>query len=240
MSAAGSSPRRRAQRRHAARPRRPAPARPRLARSGRCPMLTSATRSPCTATPTIAQSMARLVNFWNDQPAAWRLGEADLGQQFTGLQRGLEQAAEELPGPDVAVAGPAAGDQRRVQRQDHRGQVGGGVGVGQRTADRAAVADLRVADLPGGVGEQRQFAGQQAGPGQVVMGGERPDRDVAALVADVGQLAAAGRCPPGPRARPAAASSAGAANARRPGTSRHRRAGPPGPGPLRPTRPACR
>jgi hypothetical protein len=41
-----------------------------LARSGCGPMFTSATWPPCTATPTMAQSMARLVNFWNDQPAA--------------------------------------------------------------------------------------------------------------------------------------------------------------------------
>jgi len=35
------------------------------------PMLTSATLPPCTATPTIAQSMARLVNFWaNATPGA--------------------------------------------------------------------------------------------------------------------------------------------------------------------------
>ncbi len=38
------------------------------ARTGTEPMFTRATRPPCTATPTIAQSMARLVNFWNDQP----------------------------------------------------------------------------------------------------------------------------------------------------------------------------
>jgi hypothetical protein len=31
-------------------------------------------RVPCTATPTIAQSIARLVNFWNDQPRAAGLG----------------------------------------------------------------------------------------------------------------------------------------------------------------------
>src|ERR1700722_3673140 len=37
------------------------------ARSGVRPMLTSATDGPWTATPTIAQSILRLVNFWNDQ-----------------------------------------------------------------------------------------------------------------------------------------------------------------------------
>jgi len=37
-------------------------------------MLTSATFDPWTATPTMAQSMARLVNFWNDHPAVPGLG----------------------------------------------------------------------------------------------------------------------------------------------------------------------
>src|ERR1700722_4729431 len=37
------------------------------ARSGVRPMLISATDDPWTATPTIAQSILRLVNFWNDQ-----------------------------------------------------------------------------------------------------------------------------------------------------------------------------
>src|ERR1035441_6110127 len=45
-----------------------------MARIGVDAMLTRPTESPCTATPTMAQSMARLVNFWNDQPAAAGLG----------------------------------------------------------------------------------------------------------------------------------------------------------------------
>src|SRR3984885_14179644 len=40
------------------------------ARSGVRPMLIKATDDPCTATPTIAQSIFRLVNFWNDQAVA--------------------------------------------------------------------------------------------------------------------------------------------------------------------------
>jgi hypothetical protein len=44
------------------------------ARSGVPPMLTRATLRPWTATPTMAQSMARWVNFWNDQPRAAGFG----------------------------------------------------------------------------------------------------------------------------------------------------------------------
>ena len=34
----------------------------------------------------------------------------------------------------------------RAERQHHRGQVGGRIAVGERAADRPAVAHLRVAD----------------------------------------------------------------------------------------------
>ena len=106
----------------------------------------------------MAQSMARLVNFWNDQPAAAGLRDADLGQQLAGFQRALEQAPEEVRGRDLPDPGRSAGDEHRVQRQHDRGQVGGRVRVGQRPADRAAVPDLRIADLAGRVGEQRQLS----------------------------------------------------------------------------------
>src|SRR6202023_880081 len=46
-----------------------------VARSGVEPMLINATDLPWTATPTIAKSIARLLNFWNDQAA----GLAGLG-----------------------------------------------------------------------------------------------------------------------------------------------------------------
>jgi hypothetical protein len=74
-----------------------------------------------------------------------RLGDADFGQQLAGRQGGPEQAAEELAGPDLAPSRRAERDQRRFEREDDRGQVTGRIAVRQRAADRAAVADLRVA-----------------------------------------------------------------------------------------------
>ncbi|MGD0936377.1 MAG: hypothetical protein ABR922_17625 [Streptosporangiaceae bacterium] len=47
----------------------------------------------------MAQSIPRLVNFWNAQPGGLR--HPDLGQQFARLQRGLEQALEERPDRDL-------------------------------------------------------------------------------------------------------------------------------------------
>ena len=44
---------------------------------------------------------------------------------------------------------------RAAEGKQGRGVVARGVGVSQRTADGAAMADLGVADLAGGVGQQR-------------------------------------------------------------------------------------
>src|SRR5262249_35492319 len=69
-----------------------------------------------------------------------------------------------------------------------RRQVGGRIGVRQRPPDRAAVTDLWVADLPGGVGQQRQFASEQIGTCYSVMGGQRADRDVTVILAHIAEL----------------------------------------------------
>ena len=73
-------------------------------------MLTSAdpgSARATAATPTMAQSWARRLNFWNDQPAPAVFGHPDLGQDLVGLEGGLEEAAEELRGRDrPAPAGP--------------------------------------------------------------------------------------------------------------------------------------
>jgi hypothetical protein len=120
-----------------------------------------------------------------------RLRYPDLGEQLAGLQRGLEEVPEELPDRYLTGAIGAARDHRRVQRQQNRGQVRGGVGVRDRAADRAAVPDLRVADLAGRVGEQRHRRCEQLGVLDVVMPGQRAYGDVGSLVGDVGQVAQA-------------------------------------------------
>ena len=208
------------------------------ARSGAGPMFTRPTERPCTATPTMAQSMPRLVNFWNPQPGAAGLGTRISVSSSSGPQRRLEQALEEVGRRDLALAGRPARDQGRVQREDHRRQVGRGVAVRERAADRAAVPDLRIADLAGGVGQQRQFAGQQRRRSPRRGGGSarRSRRSRPGPRCRTGRAPGRGRR--APRGWPGAASSAAAASARRPGTSRPRRARPPVPGPPRPIRPA--
>jgi hypothetical protein len=116
------------------------------------------------------------------------LGHQDLGKQFVRLERGLEQAQEELPDTDLARAAGTARDDRRVQREQDGGQVGGGVGVRDRAADRATVPDLGVADLAGRVREQRHLTAEQPGVLDIVVPGQRADRDMRSLVGDVGKL----------------------------------------------------
>jgi hypothetical protein len=59
--------------------------------------------------------------------------------------------------------------------------------VRDRAADGAAVAHLRVADLPGRLCQQRHLAREQPGCLQFAVPGQRADRDVIAAVLDVGQ-----------------------------------------------------
>src|SRR5215472_9843505 len=86
-----------------------------------------------------------------------RLGEPDLRQQLSGLQRSLEQVAEEIRGSDLATPGRTAGHKRCPEPEDDGRQVRRRVGVRQRTPDGAPVPRLRITDLASGVGQQRQL-----------------------------------------------------------------------------------
>ena len=140
-------------------------------------------------TPTVAKSWARRLNFSNAKPLAPRLGHPDLGEQLVGRERGLEEAPEEVRGRDLARAARALHDERRVEREQRGGKVGGGVAVRDRTADRAAVAHLVVADLRGDRAQHAALAREQVVGLDVAVPGERADRDVVAGVADVGEVA---------------------------------------------------
>ena len=142
-----------------------------LARSGTWPMFVNPTRalpivplpdSTTAATPTVAQSSERCRNLTYDQPAAPVFGTRTSTISSFGVERRLEEAAEALARAEHALAAGTARDDLRVEREDDRGQVRGGVAVGERAADRAAVPDLWVADEPGRVREQRDSAPARA------------------------------------------------------------------------------
>ena len=72
------------------------------------------------------------------------------------------------PGPDDAELG--------VEREHDRGQLGGRVGVGEAAADRAAVADRRVADEPARLGHQRRARADRRGALDRRLPRQRADR----------------------------------------------------------------
>src|SRR5258706_8137432 len=78
-----------------------------------------------------------------------RRGEAHLGDDLFRGERGFKQTSEEFVGTDFALGGESGGGGAKAGG----GIFGIGVVVGDRTADRAAVAHRRIADH---VGERRQ------------------------------------------------------------------------------------
>ena len=144
------------------RARRPAP-RPRRRRSsGVEPMLTRPTPvravARTAATPTMAQSWARRLNFWNDQPAPGTLGTRISVSSSSGSRADSRKPVKKSRRRDRPArrAAPRATSDA-AERQHDRGQVRRRVGVGDRAADGAAVAHLRVADLAGRVGQERHL-----------------------------------------------------------------------------------
>ena len=116
-----------------------------------------------------------------------RRREADPGEQLVGLKRGGPDAGEELRRRDLPLAAGREGLDGRVQGQGHRRVLGRRVRVGQRSADRAPVADLEVADQRRGAGQQGQAPGDQRRAADLRLGGARPDPDGVATLLDAAQ-----------------------------------------------------
>ena len=88
---------------------------------------------------------------------------ADGGEHLVRRQRGLEQALEEILCLDGALALRAGRLDFAVERQQAGRQFGGRVGKGDGAAERAAVADRRVADMRHGARDQRRVLGDDVG-----------------------------------------------------------------------------
>ena len=67
-------------------------------------------------------------------------------------------------------------------------ELGGRIGVGERAADRAAMPHLRITDVAGSVGEERDVLGEHRRLLDIHVSGESTDGDVVATVSDVGQI----------------------------------------------------
>ena len=109
----------------------------------------------------------------------------DLGQDLIGLERAGECAHEEIAGLDHPAAVRTHHVELCIQSEQTGGVVAAGVGVGGRAPHGAPVADLRVTDLAGGAGQERELLLDQVGELDVVMRGQRPEGDVPVGPADV-------------------------------------------------------
>ena len=124
------------------------------------------------------------------EPAATRPHrEVDRGEDLVvGSIVVVQVPDEELGGRDAARDRRAGDLELGVERERDRGQLGGGVGVGDRAADGAAVADLEVADHAASPGEQRHRLDRRFVVLGLGLAGHRPDREGPVRALDAAQL----------------------------------------------------
>ena len=85
--------------------------------------------------------------------------DLDLHEQLVRFERGGEETAEEV-GRAAGARGPRASQmENRVEGEHARGQLGGGIGVGQAPADGSARPRLEVPDERRRLGQQRSGGG---------------------------------------------------------------------------------
>jgi hypothetical protein len=107
--------------------------------------------------------------------AGWRGKELDGHQQLVRLERGGQDAGEELGRRDGASAPPASSDEPGIERQHHRRQLGRRIGMRQAPTDRPAVPDLRVGNPRQRLGEQRRAGSHGTAPLDCTLARHRPD-----------------------------------------------------------------
>ena len=161
------------------------------ARTGVEPMFTSATPGvspPTAATPTIAQSCARRLNFSNAQPAPLVLGTRTSVMISSGASA-VSRKPWKKSSAAITRSPPLPRTTMLPRRAStHRGQVGRRVAVRERAAEGAAVTDLRIADLAAAARQDRHVLAHQRVVLDVVVAGEAADRDRVAGVAHVGEV----------------------------------------------------
>src|SRR5699024_332994 len=103
------------------------------------------------------------------------LGDPDVDQDLAVADRGGEQVFEEVTGRDLPPPVGAGDRHHGVEGQGGGEQVPGGVGVGERAAEGAAVSDLRVGHGGGGLGQQSRMLAHQRVVHHVVVRGHGAD-----------------------------------------------------------------
>ena len=162
-----------------------------VARNGIDPMLTSATPVVplrTAATPDDGPVLGPPVELLERPPRTGHLGNPDLDEQLVGGEGGLEERLEEVDGGDLAPAARTLGHQRAPQGQDRRGEIRGGIAMGQGAAQRAPMTHLRVAHLVGGVGKERDLLLQQRRRLELMVTGQRTDGDLSVPLLYIGAV----------------------------------------------------
>ena len=90
------------------------------------------------------------------------------------------EAGEELRRRNAPLARGAARDDGGIEGHAAGRQLGGGIGVGQRAADGAAVADGGMGDQRHRLGQQRHVPAHQLAGAELGVGGQRADPDAVA------------------------------------------------------------
>ena len=121
-------------------------------------------------------------------PGAVHLRHADLGEQLVGRQGRRQEPLVEVGGGDFPRTSRSLRYVGRAERQGGRREVAGRVGVGDRPADRAAVAHLRITDVARRMSEQGNVLGEHFRDLDVAVPREGADGDVIAILADVREV----------------------------------------------------
>ena len=134
------------------------------------------------ATPTVAQSWARRAYFRYvpSAPFGTRIS-VSTSCRSSAVSNG--PVKNDVAGIARSPPGPRATSSASSVEQDGA-EVGRGVGVSERAADRPAVANLRIADVPRRVGENGAPAPKRVAAREVGVPAERSDRDPLAVVPD--------------------------------------------------------
>jgi hypothetical protein len=111
--------------------------------------------------------------------------ELDGGHHLVRRHHGRVGAVVQLGGGDPAWAGHALDDNGRVQDLARQHHLTGRVRLDDRTSDRAAVADLAVADVADHLDQQRQSLGEQLGPLDRAVADQCPDDGALTVDVDV-------------------------------------------------------
>jgi hypothetical protein len=114
--------------------------------------------------------------------------DADLDQHLLGTDRGLQVVLEELRRRHRPAPAGACHHHLGVERHRHRRQVAGRVGVRDRAAERAAVADRRVGHGLRRLGEQTGVRLDQVGGHDLVVRRHRADDQGVAVLTDAAHL----------------------------------------------------